>query len=281
MPYSDLTFTQLDTYLLQQPEGQIIHQIWFGTIPNRLQARLAYQQPLLRSCRVSWDVHNPRMCHVIWNREHCFQLVRQYYAEYEELFRRFSYEIQRCDFVRYCLLHRYGGVYADMDYKCCKPLAQVFTEWNAHDIYLVESPNGPGDSLYVSNSFMMSRRREHKFWKALMSEINVSNRQTSLLSLLSRHFEIMYTTGPGILTRLYHVYRFRYKLQSLPHALFHPLSLHKKSLTPDERQRAYTIHYGFGSWESLDSKILIELWTNYGILLWCLVVLILPQVLWS
>jgi hypothetical protein len=124
---------------------------------------------------------------------------------------------------------------------------------------------------------MIARRRDHAFWKALLSEIHLSVQQTSLLSLLSRHFEIMYTTGPGILTRLYHVYRFRYKLWNLPYALFHPLSLHKKTLTPDERQRAYTIHYGFGSWETLDSKILIELWTNYGILIWCVLVLILPQ----
>jgi len=279
MLFSDLSFEQLDTYLLDQPEGDLIHQIWFGTIPNRIQARLAYRQPLLRSCRVSWDVLNPRMCHVIWTREHCVQLLRRYYSEYEVLFRNFPYEIQRCDMVRYCLLHRYGGVYADMDYKCCKPLSQVFARWKNHDLYLVQSPHAPGNVSYVSNSLMMARQRGHPFWKALLSEILLSSQQTSLLSLLSRHFEIMYTTGPGILTRVYHVYRFRYKLQSLPSELFHPLSLYKKTLAPDERERAYAIHYGFGSWESLDSKILIEIWTNYSILIWCILLLVLPQLL--
>lgn len=275
MNVSDLSFEQLDAYLLQQ--STIIHQIWFGTIPNRIQARLAYNQSILKSCRQSWDLVNPTVYHMIWNRKHAVQLIRTHYTEFETLFHRFPYEIQRCDFVRYCILHRYGGVYADMDYKCCKPISAIRNKWNKHDLYLVESPNSPGDLTFVSNSLMISWIREHPFWKILMVEIhNVIERS---FPLLARHFEIMYSTGPAILTRVFNIYRFRYKLHSLPSDLFHPLSLHKKTLTPEERERAYAIHYGFGSWESFDSKILIALWTNYGILFWCILVFILPQVL--
>jgi mannosyltransferase OCH1-like enzyme len=277
MNISDWTFPQLDQYLLAQMDCWIIHQVWFGTIPTRLQARMAYQQPILKSCRNSWDLLNPQWCHVIWTRAHVVQLIQSHYAEYESMFFGFPYEIQRCDFIRYCILHRYGGVYADMDYKCCKPLEEMYRRWTKHDIYLVESPNSPGNAAFVSNSLMIARVRDHPFWKILLVQIHDALQQRYVL--FSRHFEIMYTTGPGILTHVFNIYRFRYRLQGLPSDLFHPLSLHKKTLSKEERERAYAIHYGFGSWEGLDSKILIEIWTHYGIFLWCLLVFCLPQ-LW-
>lgn len=275
MNIADLTFEQLDQYLLAQPESGIIHQVWFGTIPNRIQARMTYQQSILKSCRKSWDLLNPQFCHVIWPRTHAVQLVQHYYAEYESMFFSFPYEIQRCDFVRYCILHRYGGVYADMDYKCYKPLQDVYRRWNKHDIYLVKSPNNPGNTAFVSNSLMIARVRDHPFWKILLVQIHEATQQRYVL--FSRHFEIMYSTGPGILTHVFNIYRFRYRLHGLSSELFHPLSLRKKSLSPEEREQVYAIHYGFGSWEGWDSKFLIDLWIHYGILVWCILVFCLPQ----
>jgi mannosyltransferase OCH1-like enzyme len=273
---ADLTFEQLDEHLLSQHE--IIHQVWFdfGVMPSRMRSRRIYNQPLLKSCRKSWSLMNPRFFHIVWNRQQATQLIRTYYKEYEALYHRFPHDIQRCDFVRYCILHRYGGIYADMDYKCCQPFDRVFALWNRHDVYLVESPNTPGNVPCVSNSLMIARVRDHPFWKILMVQIHQS---VDRFSLLTRHFEVMYTTGPGMLTRVFRVYRFRYRISGLPSEDFHPLSITKRELTAAERDRAYAIHYGMGSWESLDSKILIELWKNYGILLLCAGVLLFPQLL--
>lgn len=275
MNLDDLTFEQLDQHLLSQT--RIVHQVWFdfGAIPNRIRSRRAYNQPLLKSCRKSWSLLNPHFFHIVWDRKQAQQLIRAHYKEHEALFARFPHEIQRCDFIRFCILHRYGGVYADMDYKCCKP----FDAWiSKYDLCFVESPNNPGTEPIVSNSLMIARTRNHPFWKVLMVEVHHALER---FSLLTRHFEVMYTTGPGLLTHVFRVYRFRYRLGMLPSDLFHPLSLHKRELTSEERDRAYAIHYGTGSWEAFDSKLLIDLWTNYGILLFCVGVLLFPQLVFA
>lgn len=266
----ELTFDELDQYLLGHPPSHLIHQIWF-TIRG---IRIGSNKSLLKSCSQSWDLENPMMYHLVWNRKHCVSLIRKHYAEFEGLFFALPHEIQRCDFARYCILHRYGGIYADMDYKCTKPFEQVWALWNSHDVYLVQSPHSPGDQKYVSNSLMIARIRGHDFWRVLMSEIlQASNR----MQWLSRHFEVMYTTGPAMLTRVFNIYRFRYKLHYLPAELFHPLSLYKRELSTEDRRKVYAIHYGLGSWEKIDSKVLIELWRNYAILLICMGLLVLPQ----
>lgn len=266
----DLLFDDLDRYLLQHSPQQLIHQIWFK-IPG---IRIGSNKKLLKSCCQSWDLENPLMYHLVWTRKHCTTLVKKYYAEYEGLFFGFPHEIQRCDFARYCILHRYGGIYADMDYKCCKSFSEVYEKWNTHDLYFVQSPHSPGDQTFVSNSLMLANTRNHHFWKVLMSEIAQA---VPRYQWLTRHFEIMYTTGPAILTRVFNVYRFRYKLQSLASDLFHPLSLTKRELSPEERERVYAIHYGLGSWEKFDSKVVIELWRNYAVLLICIGLLVVPQ----
>jgi hypothetical protein len=125
---------------------------------------------------------------------------------------------------------------------------------------------------------MIACSRTHPFWDVLLKEIE---RATEDSFWITRHFEIMYTTGPGLLTRAYHIYRFRYRLQFLPHELFHPLSLAKKELTATEREQAYAIHYGMGMWEGFDSQVLVDLWAHYGIILLCIGLFLFPQLFWA
>ena len=159
-----LNFTDLDTYLTAQ-KGRIIHQVWFGTIPNKRVARKEYIK--LKRYRDSWKVKNPTWCHMEWSKDTSNQLVKMFFPEYKELWKKYQYEIQRCDFVRYLVLYRYGGLYADMDYYCNKSFDEVFSIFR-NDFYLVKTPN-MGDT-YVSNSLMFSKPK-HVFWKKLMFEM--------------------------------------------------------------------------------------------------------------
>ena len=68
----DLNFEDLDNYLLNQ-NGKIIHQIWFGTIPDKRAARKAFEG--LRKYRDSWLVNNPTWTYVCWNLDKCKALV--------------------------------------------------------------------------------------------------------------------------------------------------------------------------------------------------------------
>lgn len=258
----ELEFNDLDNFLLSN-RNKIIHQIWFGTIPNKKEAKKAYEK--LKLFRNSWIIKNPTWFRMEWNKKQAETLVKTWYSEHYETYKGYKHEIQRCDFVRYLILHRYGGWYADMDYHCCKPLNDVMTAY-CNDIYFVQTPNNYfGNTDYVSNSLMYSLAG-HTFWKQLLINLE-RNRNTPLF--YSKHLQVMFTTGPGILNRVYSKYKDAYTLRSLPWKLFHPYGLNDDKLNIN-RTDIYAIHIGKGSWENKDSKIIIFLATN-----WILVVFII------
>jgi mannosyltransferase OCH1-like enzyme len=72
----------------------------------------------------------------LWNYSDCLNLIKEHYPEYAELWIEFPQDVMRCDFVRYLILHRYGGIYLDMDMFPMKDFSelldhkQVFARWN-------------------------------------------------------------------------------------------------------------------------------------------------------
>lgn len=269
----DLNFEDLDHYLLNQ-NGRIIHQIWFGTIPDKREARKAFEG--LRKYRDSWLVNNPTWTYVCWNLDKCKALVKNHYAQHQEMYDKYPHQIQRCDTVRYFILHRYGGLYADMDYYCNCPWDEVLLKY-PNDIYLVETPNKMSSEAHVSNSLMYSRPR-HIFWSKLFIELE---KNQTVPMYYGRHITIMFTTGPGILNRVYNRYRFKYRLDNYPHKLFHPYGLNTDIISLNNKPHIYAMHIGKGSWESSDSKWLIFIYQEYGIILFIILVLVLPSVLYN
>lgn len=264
----DLDFLDLDNFLISN-KNKIIHQIWFGTIPNKKEAKKAYDK--LKIHRNSWIILNPTWFRMEWNKKQSECLVKTFYLEHFETFKNYKYEIQRCDFIRYLILHRYGGWYVDMDYHCCKSLNEAMIYFQ-NEIYFVQTPNSYfGVSDHVSNSLMYSQAG-HTFWKQLC--INLERSRTVPL-FYTKHLEVMFTTGPGILNRIYTKYKDAYKIKSLPWKLFHPYGLEDFKFDI-KNKNVYAIHLGKGSWESKDSKILIFLATNWKIIVFILIVMFIP-----
>ena len=87
----DLGFEDLDKYLLNQ-NGKIIHQIWFGTIPNKKTAKKAFEG--LRKYRDSWLIENPSWTYVCWNLSRCKDLVRLFYGQHKEMYDKYQYQGQ-------------------------------------------------------------------------------------------------------------------------------------------------------------------------------------------
>ena len=51
----------------------------------------------------------------MWNLKMCIKLIKDHYPEYLKLWNDFPLPIQKADFIRYCILHKYGGIYIDCD----------------------------------------------------------------------------------------------------------------------------------------------------------------------
>lgn len=268
-----MDFDKLDTELLKR-KNKIIHQIWFGIIPNKTEAAKALKS--LQKYHNSWKNKNPTWLHVIWNFDQCRSLVKKHYPQHLELYDGYKYHIQRCDVVRYFMLHRYGGLYADMDYYCNRDWDTVTAKY-MDTLYLVETPNKLYNDIHISNSLMYSKSG-HKFWSKLFIELELSKR-TPLY--YSRHLTIMFTTGPGILNRVFEKYRFSYKLSHYPYKLFHPFGLTSDPINLNANSEVYAIHIGKGSWENTDSSILIFLYQEYQIILLSILLLVVPSLVFS
>lgn len=265
-------FEDLDRYLIEQ-NGKIIHQIWFGNIPNKKVAKKDFEG--LIKYRDSWVTNNPTWKYICWDLELCKELVNKYYPQHKEMYDNYPYQIQRCDCVRYFILHRYGGLYADMDYCCVRPWDEVVETYN-RDIYLVETPNKIGYKTHISNSLMFSRPN-HVFWSKLF--IALEQNQTAPI-YYGRHMTIMFTTGPGILNRVFNKYNLRYKLNFYPYKYFHPFGISTDIIKNSNTLEIYAYHMGNGSWETKDSKIIIFIYIEYKILLYIVLTLIIPSVVY-
>lgn len=79
----------------------------------------------------------------MWDLKDCEELIVEKYPQYIDLWTEFRFDIQRCDFIRYLILHSYGGWYVDCDVypiqyletlsdfkPQVKDVKQVFTSWN-------------------------------------------------------------------------------------------------------------------------------------------------------
>tara|TARA_R110000796_G_scaffold74470_1_gene167545 strand:+ start:1767 stop:2438 length:672 start_codon:yes stop_codon:yes gene_type:complete len=62
----------------------------------------------------------------LWDESDCYDLIREDYPEYEDLWDDFRFEIQKCDFIRYLILHRYGGIYLDLDIYPIRDMTELF-----------------------------------------------------------------------------------------------------------------------------------------------------------
>lgn len=245
-------------------KGKIIHQVWFGVIPNKKEAAIEYKK--LEKYKNSWIEKNPTWTRIEWDGDMCYELVKAHYSEYLDMYNNYKYPIQQCDAVRNCILHRYGGLYADMDYYCNKPFDLVLEKYK-NNIYLVQTPNMPGD--HVSNSLMYSEPG-HLFWLDVLATMKTKK---TMPMYFTRHLEIMYTTGPGILNSVYHKNKIRRNVKSWPHAKFQPYGQQDDIMTL-KLPHVYAIHASRGCWHSKDSEVTVMVSRDISIILFVICVLV-------
>ena len=108
--------------------------------------------PFWHKCRASWQQQFPDYEFVLWNdQDDIDTLVKDHYPQYWNLYRAFPVHIMRIDFARLCMLHRHGGIYADMDYYCYQNFESDLQD---HDLYFVENLTEEFTSATVENSLM-------------------------------------------------------------------------------------------------------------------------------
>ena len=93
---------------------RIIHQLFVGGKPPKGALDHTW----------SWTARNPGWEYRFWDDRRSLQFVARSYPQYLQAYRRLI-PIQRADFLRYLLLHEYGGLYADVDTTCRRPIEEL------------------------------------------------------------------------------------------------------------------------------------------------------------
>ena len=170
---------------------QTLHQTWpTRTLP-----------PQLARWQRSWKRHNPTWQLHFYDDQACLAFVESTCPEFQSLYQGFPYAIQRADFFRYLVLYHKGGLYADLDMECLRPLGdlrcQVILTVEAHLTRRRQQELGYRHPYQIANC-ILAAVPGHWFLQRLIE---------SVAHQASRPFhtddEIEESTDPRLLTRLY------------------------------------------------------------------------------
>ena len=228
------------------PIPRIIHQMWkTSDVP-------AAWKPLAES----WKRHHPDWEYRLWTDEDCRHLVVERYPSLLPVYDAFSYNIQRADAARYLILHAMGGVYADLDIECLKPLTALL---EGHAFVAALEParheKNLGEKNVACNAFMASVPG-HRLLSA------VADNLLKIHPEITFHREVLTTTGPLMLARVIRELGADADVTLLPSFSVHPIA----NNTPQQRalmagglpaealrerflrEGSYAIHYWANSW---------------------------------
>jgi mannosyltransferase OCH1-like enzyme len=218
------------------PIPRILHQTWkTENVPARWQ-----------EARRSWLAAHPGWEHRFWTDDDLDRLVRTRAPGLYPLWRAYPWDIQRVDSARYLMLHELGGVYADLDLICLRPLDDLLD----HDLVLARTR-----PLGLTNALMMSRPG-HPLMKSALDRLPNAYARWQR-AWLPRHFRVLLTTGPLFITGCRRALGAGEVASTdasvAPGSGDRILGLDEYGYGAPER--SYVRHIPGGSWEEWDSKL--------------------------
>ena len=172
----------------------------------------------------------------LWSDEDLDTFVKTHYPEFNECcYSKYPKRIQKVDAARYMILHRHGGLYADMDFEICND--NLLNDIHPIKSSIVESPYKHNE--YYHNSLMVSPQKRDPFWLHVLDTMRDPKR------LHSRG--ILYSTGPQMLDAAIYSCNVREDgqcIHMLPSNTYQPpyLPFQKEGLC-QQYKRANTIHH--------------------------------------
>lgn len=184
----------------------------------------------------TWKKMNPDFNYMFFDDRDCLKLVHDYYPEYLSLYESLI-TIEKTDLFRYLVLHKYGGIYADMDTECLKPMTPLLDLFENSVItgYEYERP-----VQYLQ--WFIACPKGFKTMLELAQEVYFRSWLRPFKSLtLSKNELVYYTTGPVMYTSV--LRSTKEKVNVLDKGR---LGCYDKSKVD---RNSYIIHHFAGSWK--------------------------------
>ncbi len=152
--------------------------------------------------RLMFNLH-PDWKFYLYNDEQMEQIVKSEFSELLTIYRAYTCNIQRVDFFRIIIMYMVGGFYMDLDICCLKsldPLCEYSLVLGEEKTLTAEQCKllSLNHSLRIAN-YMFGSRPEHPFWldvlKGMVTKCDVQ---------IFNENDVLETTGPGLITNIYH-----------------------------------------------------------------------------
>ena len=185
-----------------------------------------------KECQKTWMTHfvqDRQWSYRMWTDEDIDVFMKEEFPWFYERFQAYPKNIQRIDMVRYFILYRYGGIYADMDMRCNKYFMDVVDHSR---VSIVESGYKQWET--VQNSLMISPPGD-PFWMKVIAE--------AMLRAQNSNPDVMYTTGPILLSDVYA--KQEKNVDLLPYVTFNPP---RNAAVKIDDAALYTRHLNTVSW---------------------------------
>lgn len=157
-------------------------------------------------CQDTWKTHWNNAEYKMWSDDDLRNLVATHYSWFLPTYDSYDQTIKRVDMARYFILHKYGGIYADMDMEC---LRNFYTDLPHNNPSVVGSPYTHNEQTQNS---LMSSPPGNPFW---MHVVKTAQSRTHLPNVLD-------ATGPRMLDEALTTWKLDSSIHILPHDKFNP-----------------------------------------------------------
>jgi mannosyltransferase OCH1-like enzyme len=217
---------------------KILHQTWKDRqVP-----------PVFADYVASWKANHPDWEYRLWTDDDNRRLIAEHYSWFLPTYDSYPKPIQRADAVRYFILHKYGGLYVDLDFLSFSPITPLLAGRTC--VLGVEPPEHCRQfkvAKLVCNA-LMAAVPEHPFFATVIRELpkfvnHVECEQSELSS-----------TGPIMLTRVYEGFTSKETMAVLSSKHFYPLTLHQATeyrlagRTDVDLSESVAVHLYYGNW---------------------------------
>lgn len=134
------TSTHEQALLATLPERTVSNLTITGPIPNLIHQtwKTSAIPEWAAPCVDSWRLLNPAHEQHLWTDLTALSLVQERYPDLHAVWHRLK-PVEKADAIRYVVVHAYGGVYADIDVRCERPIASWPSIGNATALVGVET----------------------------------------------------------------------------------------------------------------------------------------------
>ena len=125
----------------------------------------------------------------LWSDEDNRRLIAEHYPWFLDTYDAYQHPITRVDAVRLFYLHRFGGLYLDLDFACLHPIDQLMPQPDGHAIFSYQYPDQLLGKIGAVANNVMAAPPGHPFFTRAISDLQ-----------RSRNASVLFAAGPNFLT---------------------------------------------------------------------------------